>query len=246
MRTVYQAGRAQGNDPHVFSKLGDSMTQNPYFLIPFAEGQYDLGPYSELQEVIDNFFGHPARAGDWQSDSFGTPSLAAGRGFTVAGPLDFTWADPDWCEGGETPLACEYRLAHPSIAILMFGTNDSLVTEPDAYNFYLRTLVAETLNRNIVPILSTFPTRPEAPEQSQLLNKIVIQVATDYRVPLLNLNLALKDMPNGGVDPNDTLHLTAPADKRTDIFSLENLQAGFTVRNLVTLQALDAVWRAMR
>ncbi len=246
MRAVYQAGLAQGNDPHVFSKLGDSMTENPYFLIPFAEGKYDLGEYAELQEVIGNFAGYPAREGDWQSDSFGTQSLAAGRGFTVAGPLDITWADPDWCKGGETPLACEYRVAHPSIAIIMFGTNDSLHTEPEAYNYYLRTLVVETLSYNIVPLLSTFPTRPEAPDQSRLFNKIVIQIATDYRIPLVNLNLALKDLPNGGVDLADTLHLTTPSDKRPDVFSAENLQAGFTVRNLVTLQALDAVWRTVR
>jgi hypothetical protein len=31
-----------------------------------------------------------------------------------------------------------------------------------------------------------------------------------------------------------------------DNFSEPNLQAGFTVRNLVTLQALEAVWRAVR
>jgi hypothetical protein len=31
-----------------------------------------------------------------------------------------------------------------------------------------------------------------------------------------------------------------------DNFSGPNLQAGFTVRNLVTLQALDVVWKAVK
>src|SRR4029453_3002781 len=43
MREVYQAGLQQGNDPNVFAKLGDCMTENPYFLGPFSAGTYELG-----------------------------------------------------------------------------------------------------------------------------------------------------------------------------------------------------------
>jgi hypothetical protein len=38
--------------------------------------------------------------------------------------------------------------------------------------------------------LSTFPTRPENPAKSRQLNQIVVKVAQDYQVPLLNLNRA--------------------------------------------------------
>ncbi len=243
-RAIYQAGLRAGNNPRVFSKLGDCMTENPYFLVTFADGDYSLGAYGYLKSVLDQFWGVPARQGDWKLDSFGTSSLAAASGFNIAGPLDATWANPEWCQGGESPAACEYRLARPSVAIIMFGTNDVAYTDAATYDFYLRSLVAETIERNILPLLSTFPTRPEDPEKSVLLNRIVVRVALDYDIPLINLNLALEPLPHHGVDPNDTIHLSVPADQKVDSFTPENLQAGFTVRNLVTLEALRAVLEA--
>ncbi len=243
---LYRASLAQGHNPHVFSKLGDCMTENEYFLVPFAAKNYDLGPYADLQAVIDQYAGVPARSGEWQKDSFATVGLAAAQGFNVAGPLDPTWANPQWCQSGESPAACEYRVAKPALAIIMFGTNDATYTEASAYDYYLRKLVELTLDSDVVPLLSTFPTRPEAPEKSLLLNQIVVKVAEDYGVPLINLNRALEALPNHGVDPQDTIHLSVPADKRVDVFSAQNLQAGFTVRNLVTLQALQAVLQAVK
>jgi hypothetical protein len=246
MRAVYQAGLVQGNNPHAFAKLGDCMTENPYFLGPFAQGKYDLGDYQNLKATISQFYGHPTRGNGWQKDSFATVGLASAGGFNVAAPLDSTWADPKWCQAGESPLACEYRASKPSIAIIMFGTNDVNYTDPATYDFYLRTIISETLGRRIVPILNTFPTRPENPQKSLLLNQIVVKVATDYQIPLVNLNRALDALPNHGVNPQDTTHLSTPADQRVDVFTPANLQTGFTVRNLVTLQALDAVLKAVQ
>ncbi len=242
---IYQAGLARGNNPGVFSKLGDCMTENPYFLVTFAEGDYDLGPYPELAGVLDHFSQAPARTADWDKNSFATIGLAAASGFNIAGPLDATWADPAWCKGGESPAACEYRWAQPSVAVIMFGTNDVSFTEPATYNYFLRTLVAETIDHGVLPLLNTFPTRPEDPEKSLLLNRIVVSVAEDYDIPLVNLNLALAPLPHQGVDPNDTIHLSVPADEQVDHFTEEHLQSGFTMRNLVTLQALEAVLKAV-
>lgn len=246
LRAIYQAGLAQGHNPRVFSKLGDCMTENEFFLGQLAEGQYNLGKYGNLQAVIDYFHGVPARNNGWGKDSFATIGLAAAGGFNIAGPFDSTWSNPDWCGASESPLACEYRVAQPSFAIIMFGTNDVAYTEPDAYNYYLRALILQTLDQNIIPILSTFPTRPENPEKSLLLNHIVLKIAADYGLPVMNLNRALEPLPHHGVDPDDTLHLSVPADKRVDIFDADHLQFGFPMRNLVTLQALDAVWQAVR
>lgn len=81
-------------------------------------------------------------------------------GSTQPALLDSTWADPQWCLSGETPLACEYRVTRPSIALIMFGINDGAATEPEAYEAYLRLIVTQTLERKIVPVLHTFPTRP--------------------------------------------------------------------------------------
>lgn len=246
MKIVYAAGQAQGLNARVFAKLGDCMTENPYFLVTFAKKQYDLGEYQHLQAVLDHFDvpAHPADSA--AQNSFGTLSLAAASGFNIAGPLDPTWANPQWCQSGESPLACEYRMGQPGFAIIMFGTNDVAFTDAATYNYFLRTLVQETLDQNIIPLLNTFPTRPENPENSVLFNKIVVKVAEDYAVPLINLNRALEPLPHHGVDPDDTIHLAVPPDQGVDHFTSENLQYGFTVRNLVTLQALEAVLAAVK
>jgi hypothetical protein len=117
-------------------------------------------------------------------------------------------------------------------------------TDASTFDFFLRTLIAQTVELDILPLLSTFPTRPEDPDKSLLLNRIVARVAQDYAIPLINLNLALEPLPYHGVDPNDTIHLSVPAGKQVDVFTPENLQAGFTLRNLVTLEAIHAVLQA--
>lgn len=246
MRALYADGQKAGNNPRAFSKLGDCMTDNAEFLVPLAKGNYDLRQYGGLKPVIDKFFGAPARQGKpWALDSFATPGLSAAGGFNSAGPLDSTWSDPQWCQSGETPLACEYRVTRPSVALIMFGTNDVAATELDAYETYLRLIITQTLDRKIVPLLHTFPTRPENPERSTQLNEIVLKVAADAGVPLVNLNRALANLPNQGVGITDTTHLSIPPDGRVDVFSEENLRYGFTQRNLVTLQALEVVLRAV-
>ena len=184
--------------------------------------------------------------GRYESASYARKSFAAAGGFNVAGPFDPTWSDPALCPNGESPLMCEYRQQNPSVALIMFGTNDVGYTDAATYDYYLRSIVSTTLDSHILPLLSTFPNRPENAEKSRLLNQIAVKVAQDYDVPLINLNRALAALPNQGVDPADPIHLSVPNDKRVDIFDAAHLQAGFTVRNLVTLQALAALLDATR
>lgn len=219
----------------------------PHFLAPFSEGRYTLGAHASLETTIKHFLGTPARNGQgWTRDSFATTGLAAFGGFNVAGPLDATWANPNWCTAGESPLACDLRVSKPSVALVMFGTNDASATEPDAFLQYYRQIVELVLANQTLPVLSTFPTRPENPDKSRLLNQLVAQVAREYDVPLINLKRALEPLQNHGVDPKDSTHLTLPAGGRADDLSPTGLQAGFNMRNLVTLQTLDAILQAVK
>lgn len=249
LRATFEAGKTKGNLSGVFAKLGDCMTENEFFLAPISNKQFDLGEYASLKPTIENFLGVPARSASgkaWEKDSFATVGLASAGGFNVAGPLDPTWTNPDWCNANESPMGCEYRISKPSIAIIMFGTNDVNATDLKTYDYYLRSIISQTLDAGVIPILNTFPNRPENVEKSKQLNQIVVKVAQDYSIPLVNLNRALDALPNHGVNPNDTTHLSAPADKRVDVFTKDNLQYGFTVRNIVTLQALDEVLKALK
>lgn len=236
-RQLYRNSITSGTDSHVFIKVGDCMTATPFFLYPIGEGNYGLGANTDLQRVIDHF-----SSGDL--NAFSRISQAAAGGFNSASILDGLWANPTSCESGETPLACEIRATNPSIALIMFGTNDVFYLDELQFDFFLRSIVTETIRNNVLPVLSTFPHRPEFPEKSDLYNQIVVKIALDYDIPLINLWHALESLPHHGVDPEDTTHLSAPAGGAVCHFIDENMQWGFTVRNLLTLQTLDAVLRA--
>jgi hypothetical protein len=244
-RAIFEAGQAAGNNPRVFSKIGDCMTASAHFMAPFGAGDYDLGDYGDLQPVVDYFAGTPARGEGFTEDSFANPGLSTASGFNAASVLDPTWADPNWCRANESPLACEYRASRPAFALVMFGTNDVFYTEAEQFDYYLRSVVLETISHNVVPVLNTFPVRPEFPDKSVLFNQIIIRVAQDYDLPLINLWLALQDVPNQGVDTTQTIHLTWPEDERTGVFTEDRLETGYTFRNLITLQSFDVLLRGL-
>jgi hypothetical protein len=238
-KRIYADGLARGNNPNTFAKVGDCMTFNPYFLEPIGGGDYELGEYQDLQTVIDTF-------SQGEPNSFARQSQASAGGFNSASVLDSMWANPEFCEAGETPLQCEFRVMKPNIALIMFGTNDVFYLDEASFDYFMRSIVVETIRNGTLPVLSTFPHRPEFPEKSVLFNQIVAQIAQDYDIPLINLWLALDPLPNHGVDEVDTTHMTVPASGGVIVLTDANLEsAGFTVRNLLTLQALDAVLKAV-
>jgi hypothetical protein len=103
-REIYQKGLALGNDPHAFAKAGDCNSTTPHFLAAFdVPGDYRLGTqYAYLQETITQFAG-----------SFARESQAVHIGYTAYDLGQPMWANPNFCNSGETPLQCEYRRSVP-------------------------------------------------------------------------------------------------------------------------------------
>jgi hypothetical protein len=242
---IYETGLDVGNNPQVFSKVGDCMTATyEYFLGPFGDGVYDLGDeYADLENII-SYFDEPARSEGFEQNSFNNPGLATASGFNTASVLDSLWADPNWCEANESPLGCEYRLSQPIFSMIMFGTNDVMFFEADLFDFYMRTIILETINNGTVPILYTIPTRPEFPEKTDEFNRVIIKLAEDYDLPLVNLWAAIQELPFEGVDQLEPIHLSIPEDDQTGDFTT-NLEYGYTVRNLITLQTLDILFEGL-
>ncbi|WP_162909289.1 GDSL-type esterase/lipase family protein [Aggregatilinea lenta] len=229
---IYVRGQTLDRDARVVSKVGDCNSVGGFFLHPFGQDRYDLGAYAELQAVIDQF-----------AASMDTQSYAAYTGLNAQAVLDSTWANPNVCEPGESALACEYRAHNPAFAVIMFGTNDMISLTPQQFDHALRRIVLETKDAGIVPILSTFPTHLAIPEESVLYNQIVVLIARDMNVPLINLWRALEPLEDRGIG-GDGYHLNGPLTGAGDFASEANLERGQPLRNLVTLQALDVVWRA--
>ncbi len=229
-REIYERGRILGMDPHVVSKIGDCITDNPRFLYPFGRNEYNLGGYIQLQPVIDYF-----------GASMAYDSQAAYDGLVTTAVLDPIFANPGACLPGESPLHCEFRIHRPSVAIIMFGAQDVLFTNAEDFDLSLRHIVHETIQAGVIPILSTFPGNVERWDQSVAYNQIVVQIAVDYQIPLINLWLALDSLPGHGLN-TDGRHLSVPITSAGDLRG-DNLRRGYTLRNLITLEALDVVWR---
>jgi len=240
-RAIFANGQANGRNPHMFSKIGDCMTAADYFLVAFGGDDYDLGEYTDLQPVVDFFSTEAADTNEFKTNAFASPGLATDSGFTTSSVLDSTWANKDICGANESPLGCEYRVSNPAFAFIMFGTNDVYYFEPSWFDYYLRLIVLETIQSDVVPVLYTFPVRPEFPEKSLLFNQIVVKIAQDYDLLLVNLAVALEDLPDQGVNVNETIYLSLPENEAVAIFNEDTLQAGYTFRNLLTLQTLDVL-----
>ena len=56
VRDIYRLGLTLGNNPHVFSRIGDCTSAAPGFLVGF-DHNYNLGEYTYLQPAIDYFQG---------------------------------------------------------------------------------------------------------------------------------------------------------------------------------------------
>lgn len=218
---ILEDGLARGNNPNVFSKVGDCESQASWFLEPFDLGpaHYALGEYEEeLAPVIEYYAGSHKRL-----------SMAAKPGFTAASLLSPIWADPKLCEKGETPLDCEYRLNRPLVAFVMVGTNDA--SNPKTFEGHMRRVLERTIELGILPVLGT---KADNVEGDHFINQTMTRLAHEYGLPVWNYWAAVQPLPDHGLQ-EDGVHLTffAPYFDRPGVF-----ERAWPVRNLNALQVL--------
>ena len=236
---VYERGQTLGNRANVFSKIGDSITTSYQFLYPIGFGQYQLGAYDALEPMITFYSRTNARVGN----SFSNPSLAARVGWSAYGALNPENSDPETCEPEELPLICEYRLVRPSVALIMFGTNDAGYADLRAYRYNINRIVQISLNMGVIPVISTIPDRPAVSQNVILFNDAVRDVAEENSIPLWDYHAALQSLPDLGLAADQVHPSYPPEDEATTTnFSATYLQYGYNVRNLTALQMLYAIW----
>ncbi len=229
-REIYARGLALGRDPNHFSKVGDCQTNTGFYLVDFDNaGAYSLGEYAYLQDTIDYYEG-----------SFSRTSLAMRDGYNVAAILTPLRADPKQCEKGENPIACEFRLHNPSVAIISLETNFN-GRPADDYGKYMRQIIEYSIEQGVVPILAT---KGDNIEGDHSINAEIAEIAVEYDIPLWNFWAALQSLPNQGhdTDLNDGFHLSF---SRNFFDKPKNMLSGWPWRNLTALQALDAVRRGV-
>lgn len=235
-RQIYLAGKGLGNRPNVFSKVGDSTSAEWYFLTPLGDGDYDLREYGYLEPALSYFRAETARTGN----SFNNVSLAAVGGWPAFGPLEPSLADPA-CAGA-APLDCEFNAVKPSLALIMLGTNDIIQGyPPDYFDANLARVVQRCIDLGVIPVLYTLPWI--ATSDVTPFNAAILRTARAYDVPLVDYYAVLEERGlNHGVR-DDGIHPSIPPHGNPAIFGEDELQYGYTIRNLLTLQLLDVLWR---
>jgi hypothetical protein len=226
-RAIYQHGLDLGNNPRTFSKVGDCESQAVWFLTDFDSGPaaYTLGDYAGLQDVIDYFKG-----------SYERLSQAAKPSFNAASLMTAMWADPAACQKDETPLACEFRLNRPAVALVMLGTNDS--PRPETFEANMRKIIDFSIERGVLPVLAT---KADNLEGNGRINATIARLAQEYDIPLWNYWASVQSIPQHGLQ-EDGAHLTLGPNRFDDP---QALKTGWAVRNLTALQVLDAVWKGV-
>lgn len=243
-RQIFLEGQGLGRRANVFTTVGDSITDAYYFLHPFADGTYDLADYDNLAAVLGYFSGGVVRGvspfanrsvasfGGWDTSDVLTPGLLPGH------------AAADSCLPDETPLACEYRVALPAVALIMFGTNDINTLSYDAFHANLTQIVETSIRMGVIPVLSTIPNQAGREADVLRYNQAIVGIARSHDTPLWDYWSALRWLPNAGL-ADDGIHPSVPPGQSyaCAVFTPDNLAYGFTVRNLTALQVLDVIWR---
>ncbi len=249
LRAVYASGLAQGNRAAVFSKVGDGITATGSFLTDIGCSVENLGVHPELASTISYFRATsvPGRATVWcgASNSFSMNSVAAALGWTTAAvlaPITRTGCASPY----NTALRCELHLTHPSVALVMLGTNDlERVNDLTVYRTNLTQIVADSIAAGVIPVLSTIPPRLDNAALGARVaayNDAIIAVATALQVPLWNYRVALaaSTMLNQGMG-SDGVYPSTYSGQYACSFTDAALRYGYNQRNLTAVQVLAHV-----
>lgn len=227
------AARGPSLNDNVFSKVGDSITVSTSFMACFAStSAVDLGGREHLRPTLDLY-----RAGSvGGTDPYRRVSLAATVG----------WSAPAALSGSPSPLSRELDAARPSVASVMFGTNDIQSRDIFRYGASLLDIADQAIARGVIPVFSTVPPRDDNADADLWVpryNAVVRGVAQSRGLPLVDLHGALLPLPSHGLG-GDHLHpntYSTSAGYRACALTPEGLRFGYNQRNLLTLEALHRV-----
>jgi hypothetical protein len=132
----------------------------------------------------------------------------------------------------------------------MIGLMDLEYYDIESFYSFLEQVISESVNAGVIPIQTTFTVlpdyiSPELPlwEKSLDYNLAMIDVAELYGTPVIHLWKALQTHPDYGIGPDRT-HLRASVGEYCSFTGAE-LEYGGTMRNLLSLQALDTLRRTI-
>lgn len=220
-------------DAERFIKVGGSSVVSRAFLHCFAQDDVELGDREDLRPTLE-------RLTRGRNPSFTRTSLATAVGYNLRHVL-----------GGRPPLILrEVRAMNPRFALVFMGPNDVMGKNPGVYERRLESAVDMLLAEGVMPILGTIPPRPRNKEIDAWVgpfNEATARVAQQRAVPLVDFHAAMSKLPGSGL-ARDGVHpnvYRAGGKTRPCDLGPEGLAYGHNVRNLLVLDALDTLLRAL-
>lgn len=233
---IYRRGVNElGRNPNYFLKVGDSNSASLAYLGFFGNGRYNLGNFGGLQRTI-NFFKQ-------QGNPFTSEPITSQSGNLTTSIIDPIFTNRSYCNQGESPLQCELRYSNASVALIYLGAADNQLLDSTTYYNALRKIVEDSISSGALPILTTMPTRPhpERPQSYGLeFNRVILEVAVQFDIPVINMWAAVRELPDGGLE-GDLLHFTVNPSYNFLDLRTDHLQWGYAMWNLRVLQTLEAV-----
>jgi GDSL-like Lipase/Acylhydrolase family len=250
LEKIAERGKAYGNSPGIFAKIGDSITASPSFLQALACRAPRLGAWSELRETLDFFGATAVPQGSEEalcpvSNSFSRLGIAAVGGWRAVDALSPRESFPE-CEGLPA-VSCELQLLHPSVALIMFGTNDLEEFTAVEFRRDLARLVRLVSSAGTIPVVSTIPPRAQpwfSPRVARF-NAEIAALAENRALPLWNFwrQMVGPGVPGSGLS-EDGVHPSVLCPPCTAVdFRPDGLRYGYALRNLGALRVLDRLRR---
>ncbi len=233
LQAIYQQGLALGNRPNVFAKAGDSITADLESIRTLGSPTFNpllpstLGLDPELAYTAAYF--RQTSVDPTGANSFNrmTPT-AQGGNYTIQSLAG---------------LPQELQTIKPSVLLVQLGTNDLNLLPSENYGVLLAQVVQTSITFGVIPVLTTLPPATVSGgilnARIDLFNSVVREVGEAWNVPVWDLHAALVGLPNLGISA-DGVHLSASPNGGAS-FTPVDLQFGYNVRNLGTVQVLTKI-----
>lgn len=252
LEKIAARGESLGNNPGVFAKVGDSITASPSFLQALACNSPELGAWAGLGETLEFFGGTavPRGAEEAQcavSNSYSRLGIAAVGGWRAVDALAPRESFPE-CQGLPA-VSCELQLLRPSVALIMFGTNDLEDFKAVEFRRDLASVVRRVSAAGTIPVISTIPPRaqPRFSPRVARFNAEIAALAENRALPLWNFwrQMTGPGVPDLGLS-EDGVHPSVLCPPCTAIdFRPAGLRYGYALRNLGALRVLDRLRRQL-
>lgn len=158
-------------------------------------------------------------------------------------------ASAEWAVSGDpAPLAQEIGAMHPRYAIVMYGSNDvngygTLAQKMDYIMRWFVPLVDNCISNGVIPIMTAPPLSGDHYDESITLGHLIRALSQDRQVPFLNYQHAMWSLPNHGLS-DDNVHPTYVGYNQIAWFNPEDLDYGYNLRNLLSLEALHRMYES--